>query len=247
MPNTDILQSRKLLNNFILSQLSFAFQDNIRTDLFREEDFLHLEENVGAVRFLKKFFAQDNFNRSLYPSLIIKGEAASGKTHLLHIFAKKFNAEFVDKEKIAEINLVRFFLRNSFYILEDITEIKDEELLLQLINSAFEAGAFLILSSRGTPQVQLKDLASRLKNIFAVEIRNPTYESIKQLLAKGFSRRQIKVSKQIIDFISDNIDRSYEAALVVLKIVELRCEQNGKNLTMSEVREMIWGVVFPLV
>lgn len=242
MLNTAILQSQKLLNNFILSQLSFPFQDNIQTDFFREEDFLYLEENVGAVRFLKKFFVQDNFNRSLYPSLLIKGEAASGKTHLLHILAKTFKVEFVDKEKISEINLVRFFSLNHFYILEDIAEIKDEELLLRVINSAFEAGAFLILSSRGTPQAQLKDLNSRLKNVFAVEIRNPTHESIKQLLSKGFSRRQLKVSKQIIDFIADNIDRSYEAALVVTKIVELRCEQSGKNLTMSEVKKM-FGIV----
>lgn len=242
MPNTAILQSRKLLNNFILSQLSFSFQDNIHTDFFREEDFLYLEENVGAVRFLKKFFVQDNFHRSLYPSLLIKGEAASGKTHLLHIFAKKFKAEFVDQENISEINLVRFFLLNHFYILEDIGEIKDEELLLRVINSAFEAGAFLILSSRGTPQAQLKDLNSRLKNVFSVEIRNPIFESIKQLLAKGFSRRQLKVSKQIIDFIADNIDRSYEAALVALKMVEMHCEQSGKSLTMSEAKK-VFGIV----
>jgi chromosomal replication initiation ATPase DnaA len=212
-----------------LSQLSFPFQTT--STPYREEDFLLLAENSSAVNFLKKFFAQENFSKSQFPSVILKAAPFAGKTHLLHIFAKKFSAEFLEKEKISNVNPADFFSENKFYILEDVNEIADEELLLRLINSAFESGAFLILSANSLAQFRLKDLTSRLKNIFTVEIKNPSQESIKQLLVNGFARRQIKVSRQVTDLISDRIDRSYEAVFAAVKKVEAHCQEGGRSLS----------------
>jgi chromosomal replication initiation ATPase DnaA len=66
------------------------------------------------MNFLKKFFAQEDFSQSRFPSMILKAEKASGKTHLLHIFAKKFDAEFLNKEKISDVNPASFFIANKF-------------------------------------------------------------------------------------------------------------------------------------
>lgn len=210
-----------------MPQLSFPFQT--ASSLYREEDFLLFAENSAAVNFLKKFFAQEDFSKAQFPSVILKAAPAAGKTHLLHIFAKKFSAEFLEKEKISNVNPADFFSENKFYILEDVNEFADEELLLRLINSAFESGAFLILSAAAATQFQLKDLTSRLKNIFTVEIKNPSQETIKQLLVNGFARRQIKVSRQVTDLISERIDRSYEAVFAAVKKVEAHCQDGGKN------------------
>ncbi len=219
-----------------MSQLSFPFQTS--SNSYREEDFLLLAENSAAVNFLKKFFAQENFSKSQFPSVILKAAPFAGKTHLLHIFAKKFHAEFLEKEKISNVNPTNFFSENKFYILEDVNEIADEELLLRLINSAFESGAFLILSADSVAQFKLKDLTSRLKNIFTVEIKNPSHESIKQLLVNGFARRQIKVSRQVTDLISDRIDRSYEAVFAAVKKVESHCQEGGGNFGVREIGEI---------
>ena len=59
--------------------------------------------------------------------MILKGAEASGKTHLLRIFAKKFAAKFLNKEEIFSVNPVEFFRADHFYILEDFCEITDEE------------------------------------------------------------------------------------------------------------------------
>ena len=217
-----------------MAQLSFPFQNSAKTNQFREEDFLNLVENSAAVNFLKKFFSQNN----AIPSLILKGEKAAGKTHLLHIFAQKSGAEFLDKEKISRVNLSSFFTEKKFYILENINEIKDEELFLRLINSAAESGAFLVLSANSSLNFKLKDLTSRLKNIFAVEIKNPSHESVKLLLTHSFSRKQIKLSQAIVNFLSDNIERSYEEILAVVKLVELRVQESAKNVTLGEVRKL---------
>ncbi len=217
-----------------MAQLSFPFQNSAKTNQFREEDFLNLVENSAAVNFLKKFFSQNN----AIPSLILKGEKAAGKTHLLHIFAQKSGAEFLDKEKISRVNLSSFFTEKKFYILENINEIKDEELFLRLINSAAESGAFLVLSANSSLNFKLKDLTSRLKNIFAVEIKNPGYESVKLLLTHSFSRRQVKLSQVVINYLSDNIERSYEAIFAAVKLVELRAQESGKSVTLGDVRKL---------
>ncbi len=194
-----------------------------------------LTENSAAFNFCEKFFAQKDFSTSQFQSLILKAPEASGKTHLLNIFAKKTAAEFLDKDKISGVNPADFFTANHFYILENFEEIKDPELLLRLINSAVEAQAFLVLSTQEIPQFKLKDLASRLKNIHATEIKNPSHESLKLLLANQLSRKQIKLTRAVLDFISDNIERSFVAVFAVVKLLEI----SGKNLSLAEVKKFL--------
>lgn len=201
-----------------MAQLSFSFSDDQN---YAAEDFIFLDENLSARNFLNSFFVQKDFTKSQLTSLILKGEKASGKTHLLHIFAKKFGAEFLDSQKISQLNLANFFTQNHFYILDDFDEIADEEILLRLINSAAEAKAFLLLSAQNISRFKLRDLVSRLKNIFIAEIKNLGLDAVEQLLANGLARRQIKLSKQEIKLMSNKIDRSYAAILEVLNEISL--------------------------
>lgn len=219
-------------------QLSFPFQSNSKTDLFGKEDFLQLSENSSAINFLNKFFIQEGFSASQFQSLILRGEKSSGKTHLLHIFAKKFKAEFLDHDKLSGVNPADFFTANQFYILDDINKIKDEELILRLINSAVEAHAFLIISTNSDLKFELKDLSSRLKNIFAVEIKKLSEESLKMLLTHSFARKQIKLSRQVIDFLSDNIQRSFAAVLEAVKLVELQVQESKDGAKIKRIKEI---------
>ncbi len=220
-------------------QLSLPFQTSTKADLFKEEDFLPLTENSAAINFLKKFFEQKDFVSSQFQSLILKGAKDCGKTHLLHIFAKKFAAEFLDQEKIIGVNPADFFTAHQFYILENVAEITDEGLVLRLINSAVEAKAFLILSSRNAPQFSLKDLASRVKNIFSVEIKNPSQESLKLLLTNSFSRKQIKLSRAVIDFVSENIARDYESLFAAVRLLEFCSQESAKALDLNAVKKIL--------
>lgn len=221
-----------------MSQLFLPFPNNIIGNLYSEEDFLLLTENSAAFSFLQKFFNQKTFSQSQFNSLILKSTPAAGKTHLMHIFARKFGADFLNKDEIVDLNPSRFFSANRFYILEDISETR-EELVLHLINSAFEAKAFLVLTSELYWQFQLRDLVSRLKNIFSVEIKNPGPDSIKQLLANGLSRRQIKVSSRVINFIAKNIDRTYQSCFYAVKLVELHCQESGRNIDLKKIKTLL--------
>jgi chromosomal replication initiation ATPase DnaA len=222
-----------------LKQLSFNLQTTENINPYDAENFVELEENHAAINFLQKFFTQTNFSQSQFKSLILKGSTSSGKTHLSHIFAKKSLAEFLQISEISRQNLTSLFAANHFYILEDINKIQNEELLLHLINSASEAKAFLLLTSQNKNEFHLKDLTSRIKNIFSLKIKDPSSKTIEILLVNAFSRRQIKVSSRIINFISSNIARDYQAIFDTVNLIELSCGENKRKLTLRVVKEIL--------
>jgi chromosomal replication initiation ATPase DnaA len=203
---------------------------------YREEDFIFLDENSEAEKILTKFFAQNKFDGASLPSLILKGEKSCGKTHLLNIFAKKNAAKILTRDEISRIDLVKFFAKDTFYIFDDADEIGDDEILLRLLNSAFESGAFLIISLKNSANFKLWDLVSRLKNIFVAEIKGLQESSIKQLVASGLSRRQIKLSGVMIDFIATNVARDYSAVFEVLNQVEDLCHKQKGELLLRDLK-----------
>ncbi len=223
-----------------MQQLSLDLPIKENSDPYLEEDFVLLDENLAAVNFLSKFFAQKKFSQAQFPSLLLRGPAQSGKTHILNIFAKKFQAEFLQIAEISDQNLSSFFSENKFYILENINEIADEKLLFHLVNAAAESKAFLILSSQNKAQFELKDLSSRIKNIFALEIKNPSQEAIKMLLINAFSRKHLKVSRGVIDFIASHSERTFEAVVVSVKLVEFYTAEVGKNITIKEMKKILY-------
>ncbi|MBM5782753.1 MAG: hypothetical protein FJ368_04955 [Pelagibacterales bacterium] len=219
-------------------QLILNLQSNANKNPYLKEDFLLLPENSSAFRSLKDFFLQNHFLQSNFRSLILKGDDCSGKSHLLTIFATDFSADFLKYEHIADVNLSSFLLADRFYILEDIDKIDDEKFLFHLINASLEANSFLIFSAKSLSKFSLKDLKSRLGNIFTAEIKNPSLESMQQLLVQSFSRKQIKLDNRIINFIAEKIDRSYKAIYDAVKLVEFHNFKTGKTITMKEVREI---------
>lgn len=219
-----------------MSQTAFLFSSQQN---FLYEDFVFLPENSEAVKILESFFSQKDFSSSKLQSLIIKGEKACGKTHLLNIFAQKNAAKFLEKSEINKENLVKVLQENQFYIFENIDEIKDDELLFHLINSAFEAKAFIIFSLQNLGEFKLKDLVSRLKNIFICELKSLDESSIKPLVVNYLARLQIKLSPAAINFISQNCQASYEGVLDAINKVEDFCHKNKGEILLRDLKEIL--------
>jgi chromosomal replication initiation ATPase DnaA len=218
-------------------QLAFSFSTQNK-DKFSEENFIKTAENSSAYKFLEKFFQQEDFESTQFPVLIIKGESKSGKTHLLNIFAKKYHGEFIDKNILNDNNPLNIFAKNKFFIVDDFALIDQEERILALLNSANEARVFLILSDNNQRKFTLKDLNSRLKNIFASEIKNPSQETMKILISNQLSQQQIKISGDVIDEITFNAPRTYNSIEdIVKKIIFLQNEQNEK-LTKNNLAKL---------
>jgi len=220
-------------------QLIFDFHNQNNKNNFKEEDFIFSHENESAVKFLQQFFLQKSSDEKCVLSCILKAERCSGKTHLLHIFANKFNAIFLEKNQLSLINFPSFFIENHFYILEDFDEIKNDKLLLHLINSAAEAKSFLILSCKNIDNFEIKDLNSRIKNMVVFEIKQPEQETLLTLISQGLSRRQLKISHEVVDFLATNLQRDYGAIFDAIKKIEIYCHENKKRLTLVDVKKIL--------
>lgn len=221
----------------IPSQLIFDFSDD-DGKIFLQEDFIISQENEASFNFLQDFFLRQKQEIDNIKNVILKGKKYSGKSHLLHILSDKYDAQFIKKDNLKNMNLSSYFVENKFYILENFSEINDEELLLHTINSALEAKAFLILSTEKIPDFTLKDLDSRIKNIFVSEIKNPESELINALLIQGFAKKQLKINSDVIDFLTLNLPRSYQKIFTAIKLIENYCHEHKKNLSLAKAKEI---------
>ena len=226
----------------IAKQLTFDFSDFNKKDNFLSKDFLNLPCNKSAVDFIKIFFAQNSNSKNRIQSCILKGDHASGKTHLLNICANSLeggNYFFIKKQELNSINFSHFFCDKIFYILENIQEIESEELLLRIINCASEAGAFLVLSESQNIFRSLKDLQSRLQNIFIAEIKNPNQSELEILLTHHFSLRQLKIDSATFAFIASNVEPSYKKIYDLVRMIDFYCSENKKTISIAEVKKII--------
>ncbi len=214
-----------------LSQLFFNF---LPKNIYKEQDFIFCDENKQAKILLEEFFAKK------LPSILILGEKSCGKTHLCHIFSQKFAAKFIDKKTLIKTNLSNFFHENNFYILEDIDKLNDDEMLFHIINSSSEAKSFLLMTAQNISNFQLKDLSSRLKNIISAKIRNPSKnETVQMLLAQGFAKKQLKISNEIIEFLTQNLNRNYQEINDVLEKIENFCHKNKGRISLDAVKKIV--------
>jgi len=200
-----------------------------------KNNFVILPENNKIIDFLNFFFNQRSKNNSI-SSCIIKGQEHCGKTHIINIFAKQFDATIININDIAENKINGIFKNNEFYIIEDI-DICNEKKLFHAINSCFENKCFLIMTCR-LGVFKLKDLQSRIKNIITLEILNPDENSVKTLISQTLSNRQLRVSSQTIDFISKNIKRNYKEIFKAAEQIQEFCFVNKKTISLKEIKNL---------
>jgi chromosomal replication initiation ATPase DnaA len=217
-------------------QLSFSFPFQEKYSL---ADFIVSSCNQAAFGFVEKFNPIDIKSPKIFA---INGNKKSGKTYLANIWSQKFSAEFLNLDELENVNLIKRIKAQSFYIIEDIDEIKNQELLLQIFNLASEKSAFLLLTSTldlHQMNCAIKDLNSRLKNVFQLEISKPDDDLIKMLLIKTFAAKQLNVEMSVIDFLVKNLDRSFAAVFDAVKLLERYSLEKKRNITIPLVKEAL--------
>lgn len=170
---------------------------------YLEDNFIKDISNKEALNFFYNFPKWDNKLINLY------GEKKSGKTFLLNIFKKKHNFLYLDNTIEFEKNFENLFCEEKL-IIDNI--LIDEHKMFSLINHFKLHNKYLIISSR-TPltshDINLKDLSSRLKEFYLLEIKNPSDDLVYSLIIKYFSDNQVIIRKELIENIVKKIDRSY--------------------------------------
>ena len=194
-----------------MDQLIFKFPFSKK---YYEQDFFISSNNFSAYKLVESWPA--------WPGkwLNIFGASGSGKTHLAKILEKKIdkvkiiNAKNINDETAKDMNKIDCLIIDSF---ENNVE---EKLLYSILNQSKQFEKFVLINSINSlkeNKFKLIDLKSRINSFLYIGIELPNDELLKVIISKNLSDKQISINPKILDFIINNVERSYEKMFKFLK------------------------------
>ena len=216
-----------------------------------------MEQLIFKFPFSKKYYEQDYFVSSNnfsafklieeWPSwpgkwLNIFGDSGSGKTHLAKILEKKINktklidAKDVNNEIIQELENVECLIIDSFE--NNI----DEKLLYSILNQSRQLENYILITSNLSikeTKFNLKDLQSRMNSFLYFGIELPTDDLLKIIISKTLSEKQIRINPKILDYILNNVERSYNKMFKFLKDLDELSLSTGKSININLIKKVL--------
>lgn len=200
------------------------------------EDLIISDSNKLALSFIK------NWPNWLSNFALIYGEEGSGKTELVNLwknasYAYKLNNDDLNDKSIAEILNI-----SANFIIDDIEKITNEESLFHLINELRNSDKFFLITSRKKPSklnFSITDLSSRINSIVSIKIENPDDLMLKALFLKLFTKKQIIVKPEVIDYMVMRIERSFSEVHKIVNSLNQISLLEKKKITIPFIKEKI--------
>jgi len=206
-------------------------------------------------------------NISTYNPLYIYGGVGMGKTHLLNsigfdlkknnkvmfISAERFMYQFVKSIKSNDMVKFKEYFRNTDVLLIDDIQFMNgkeamQEEFFHTFNALFEKGSKIILSADRAPN-KLSRIQERIKSRFSgglvVDIQKPDLELRKKIVEKKIEELdnlypdQVKISKDIQDFISNEITTSVRELVGAINRTISFSRIYNKMPTLSETKVVL--------
>ena len=98
----------------------------------------------------------------------------------------------------------------------------DEKLFYSILNEYKQLENFILINSTSSiknNKFDLGDLQSRINSFVFIGIELPTDNLLKVIISKTLSDKQININPKLLDYIINNVDRSYEKMLKFLLYV----------------------------
>jgi chromosomal replication initiation ATPase DnaA len=169
--------------------------------------------------------------------LALWGPEGSGKTHLLHVWARQAGARL-----LAGPALPRQPEPPDRPVAIDEADAAAELPVLHLLNAWAEAGQPVLLAARAPPSrwsVALPDLASRLRSIASVEIRPPEDSLLRSLLARLLADRQLAVAEPVQDWLCRRLPRTPAAMREAAARLDRAALIAGRRVTRAIAAEVV--------
>ncbi len=206
-------------------------------------DFLTGAANRRAIELI------DRWPQWPAPVVLLAGPVGSGKSHLVEIWRARSGAAVTMAEAFADDDVVGMLSAGAVAI-EDLHAGRlDEAALFHLLNLARERQAQVLLTSRTWPAalpLRLADLASRLRAAHLVELGEPDDDLLRRVMVKLFADRQLAVDRAVVDYIVVRMERSLEAANLIVAEVDRAALAEGRAITRplaAEVLARVFGGV----
>ena len=207
-------------------QKVFNYQFLLKKDY---ENFFVNQTNQKAY----DFTILDNFDQNIF----LFGPKKSGKSHLVNLWKEKNNAVSYNK------NFSKVISDNKNVVIDDVLDISTEEDLFHLINHCkFNNLKIYFTSSKDINSYKFKfrDLYSRLREFYFLEINTPDDEMCKMFMVKLFSDKQIIIkNKEIFDFIFNRVTRTYLDIYIFIEKLDRLSLEKKRQLTIPLIKEII--------
>ena len=216
-----------------MDQLIFKFPFSKK---YYEQDFFVSSNNFSAFKLIESW--------PNWPGkwLNIFGFTGSGKTHLAKILEKKINkvklveAKDVNNETIKDLNNLDCLIIDSFN--NDI----DEKLFYSILNQSRQLENYLLINSNPSMkdiEFKLEDLKSRIRSFVYIGIELPTDDLLKVIISKTLSDKQISHNPKLLNFILNNVERSYEKMFKFLKDIDELSLSTGKSININLIKKVL--------
>ncbi len=219
----------------MVRQLSFDLP--VRTAHGREEFFVSAA-NANAVAMI------EGWHNWPGRKLALVGAEASGKTHLVHVWATLSSARIIEAPDLAGADIPD--LAEAPVAVENCDRLnaqpEAEEALFHLHNLALAEGQSLLFTGQDAPNywpISLPDLASRLQATPVAALEPPDDALLTALMAKLFYDRQVVPHADVLPYLVRRIDRSCAAARKMVEALDSAALAQGRAVTRALAKEVL--------
>ena len=215
-----------------MGQLIFQFP--FRTSYY-EKDFFVSSNNFDAYKLI------ESCPEWLDKKINIYGPHGCGKTHLSNILKNKTNAVLINANDVTN-SLLNKIHKKKCLIIDDYNLNIDEKLLYTIIDQTSQSNQYIVINSIKPikfADVTLKDLRSRFESFIDLGIKLPTDDLLKVVITKCFSDKQIKLNIRHLDYILNNIERSYERIFEFVRDVDKESLTSGKSININIIKKVL--------
>lgn len=214
-----------------------AFSLSTKPALGRDNFFVS-EANELAVTALEQTGTWPN------GKLVLSGPAASGKTHLAHVWAGEVGARIVAADGLAARDIPAE--ASGPLVVEDIDHMDaDDEVALFHLHNLMLAEGHALLMTAATPPAQMRvalpDLMSRLQGTTLVALEAPDDDLLAVVMLKMFADRQINLPIGVLDYVLPRIGRSFADARFFVDALDARALSEGKPIGKRLAGEILKG------
>lgn len=178
---------------------------------------------------------------------ILTGPKGSGKKHLSSLWIHQSKAVDVTKEVLSNYfdkNIIQpvYYMNLSDYDLKTAGSLtlKEEENILHFYNLIKENKSYLLVSALHPPSgwaFKIADLQSRLRATYSISIKPIDDDLITSIYIKLFSDKQIKVTPQIIAYLSRYNERSFDSIQNTVNLLDKISLEEQRPISLKMIKE----------
>tara|TARA_B100000886_G_scaffold58953_1_gene36355 strand:+ start:1237 stop:1893 length:657 start_codon:yes stop_codon:yes gene_type:complete len=215
-----------------LNQLVFKFP--FKTTYY-EKDFFVSSSNFEAYKLIESWPKWSSKQINIF------GPSGCGKTHLVNILSKKLKLLSINAQKFDE-TINNFVEKFDCIVIENYDENINENFLYSFINQVKQYNKIIIINSSislKNLKIDLVDLKSRFNSFLEIKIDLPTDDLIRVIILKTFSDKQIDLGSRNLEFVINNIERSYEKIIKFTKDIDNISLSTGKSININLIKKVL--------